>query len=941
MIPSRIFLSLLVFLSLGHQSLQAQDVARLWNEQLLEAVRNDFARPTVHARNLFHTSVAMYDAWAVYDDEADTYFLGKTVGDYTVNFDSIPDPADIKAAQKAAISYAAFRLLRYRFRNSPNRAATWRSLDSLMFDLGYNPMFVGTNYQSGDAAALGNYLGFELIIYGNNDGANDAGDYQNQYYQPINDALFMDEPGNPDIINPDRWQPLSLTNFIDQSGNPIPGGTQEFLGPEWGNVVPFSLTDDEKVVFTRDGNDYQVYHDPGPPPYIADSATRERYQRGFEMVGIWGGLLDPSDGVTWDVGPGARGRNVDPLPDFEDYYDVYNEFGGGDTTGGLSINPITNQPYEPNVVKRGDYGRVLAEFWADGPDSETPPGHWFVLLNYVMDAPDFEFKWRGQGPVIDTIEYEVKAYFALGGAMHDAAISTWSIKGWYDYLRPVSALRYMAERGQRSDPALPRFHEHGLRIEPGFIEMIDNINDPLAGPNGENIAEMKIMSWLGPEAIADPATDVAGVGWILVKEWWPYQRPTFVSPPFAGYVSGHSTYSRAAAEILTSMTGSRYFPGGLGTFTAPQNDFLVFEQGPSETVELQWATYQDASDEVSLSRIYGGIHPMADDIPGRKIGILVAEEAYTKAISYFDQLQPILSGADVSGSIINYVARDELRTLEFTFDETVDTLLSTSLTIDVGGQTFTPESFQWTGSQSLEVELRVGDEELNDGQAMGSIVGIRDLYSNPVQDSSFTFEYDTKRPISSINASKDFIGIGDVGPEALTVTILFDEPMDTAAIFIWNLPNDFPAGVLSAASERWTDDASYEIVFDVNFVANTSYDDLRLTAIAQDLFRNQPADTLTPEFLNIEFLTSSTQQLPSGANAQLFPNPVVDQLSLKLSASTQGEVILTNVNGRMIRRMQVSGFGESWNVAELASGTYNATLTTDQGDQLTWQVVKQ
>ena len=69
-------------------------------------------------------------------------------------------------------------------------------------------------------------------------------------------------------------------------------------------------------------------------------------------------------------------------------------------------------------------------------------------------------------------------------------------------------------------------------------------------------------------------TDVAGVGWILAEDWWPYQRPSFVTPPFAGYVSGHSTFSRAAAEIITMMTGDEYFPGGMGTFEVKQNDFL-------------------------------------------------------------------------------------------------------------------------------------------------------------------------------------------------------------------------------------------------------------------------------------------------------------------------------------------------------------------------------
>jgi len=65
-------------------------VARLWNEVLLEAIRNDFARPTVHARNLFHISAAMYDAWAVFDVTAGTFLLDKQVGGYGCPLDYVP-----------------------------------------------------------------------------------------------------------------------------------------------------------------------------------------------------------------------------------------------------------------------------------------------------------------------------------------------------------------------------------------------------------------------------------------------------------------------------------------------------------------------------------------------------------------------------------------------------------------------------------------------------------------------------------------------------------------------------------------------------------------------------------------------------------------------------------------------------------------------------------
>lgn len=52
-------------------------IARKWNEVLLSSIRHDFARPTIHARNLFHTSIAMYDAWAAYDDLVRPYFWAR------------------------------------------------------------------------------------------------------------------------------------------------------------------------------------------------------------------------------------------------------------------------------------------------------------------------------------------------------------------------------------------------------------------------------------------------------------------------------------------------------------------------------------------------------------------------------------------------------------------------------------------------------------------------------------------------------------------------------------------------------------------------------------------------------------------------------------------------------------------------------------------------
>ena len=83
------------------------------------------------------------------------------------------------------------------------------------------------------------------------------------------------------------------------------------------------------------------------------------------------------------------------------------------------------------------------------------------------------------------------------------------------------------------------------------------------------------------------------------------------------------------------FTGDAFFPGGVGEFFAPRNEFLVFEDGPSVDITLQWATYGDASDETSISRIYGGIHPTADDIPGRLMGAQIGRNAFQLATRYF------------------------------------------------------------------------------------------------------------------------------------------------------------------------------------------------------------------------------------------------------------------------------------------------------------------
>lgn len=385
---------------------------------------------------------------------------------------------------------------------------------------------------------------------------------------------------------------------------------------------------------TRDGTTHPVWLDSGPPPRLGGNERgSEAYARHFALVALWSGHLDPADGVMLDISPGAIG-NAAPFAELvEDplrQLDAYRAAKGGMPAAGHPLNPVTGEPYAPNIVPRGDYTRVLAEFWADGPDSETPPGHWFRIYNErVATHPLLTRRVGGYGEALDPLAFDVLAYLALGGAMHDAAIAAWSVKGAYDYPRPVSAIRHLADI-DAADGGLPLVDGHIERVRP---------DDPLAGENGEHVGKIKVRAWRGPDAITFAALDTAGVDWILAESWWPYQRPSFVTPPFAGYLSGHSTFSRAAAEVLESLTGNAFFPGGLAEFTAPFDEFLVFERGPSLEVTLQWATYRDAADQTSLSRIWGGIHPPADDLPGRRMGATVGRLAWARARALFEGIE--------------------------------------------------------------------------------------------------------------------------------------------------------------------------------------------------------------------------------------------------------------------------------------------------------------
>ena len=535
----------------------------------------------------------MWDAWATYDPTA--------VGYLTTEKHISANPETDRAE---AISYAAYGVLSERYKLSVNAATSLASFTARMMALGYDPTNTTT---AGDTpAAVGNRIAQAVITYGLSDGSNEVNNYADPTYSPINPPLIVALPGTT-MLDPNRWQPLALSHQVSQNGIPIPGNVQVYVAPQWGSVLSFAA--DLNTLL------------PPPPPRLHDPATDAGFKQAAVDLIRASSELTPDDGETMDISPATFGNN--PL-------------GTNDGTG-YGTNPITGEPYTPEIVKRGDFKRVIAEFWADGPNSETPPGHWNVLANQVSDNPLTEKRIGGTGPIVNDLEWDVKLYLAVNAAEHDAAYGCWGTKRIYDSVRPISMIRYMGELGQSSDPTGPSYDPDGLPLIPGLIEVIT----PESSAPGQRhaalaayVGEIALFTW--PGGPADPTTEYSGVQWIRAKTWVTYQKDTFVTPAFAAFTSGHSTFSRAGAEVLAHFTGSPYFPGGLGTFLAPQNEFLKFEIGPSGDIQLQWATYYDASDQAGQSRIAGGIHILADDFNGRIMGSIIGDNVYDKARTYFD-----------------------------------------------------------------------------------------------------------------------------------------------------------------------------------------------------------------------------------------------------------------------------------------------------------------
>jgi hypothetical protein len=121
--------------------------------------------------------------------------------------------------------------------------------------------------------------------------------------------------------------------------------------------------------------------------------------------------------------------------------------------------------------------------------------------------------------------------------------------------------------------------------------------------------------------------------------WVPYQETNFVTPPFADFPSGHSTFSQSFANVMSAWFGntiptndivmsdlnllSPIFSGTyvnkLTNITVPARSSRIEDTVPATDINMTWTTWQEIADSAGVSRQYGGIHCVSANLGGQSV----------------------------------------------------------------------------------------------------------------------------------------------------------------------------------------------------------------------------------------------------------------------------------------------------------------------------------
>jgi hypothetical protein len=260
----------------------------------------------------------------------------------------------------------------------------------------------------------------------------------------------------------------------------------------------------------------------------------------------------------------------------------------------------------------GTYSSTEPGKWRETPPTFRPPllPFWGKVTPFVMTSPS---QFRAPPPeTLGSMEYaEELAFVASHGARDDAdrtEYQTMSTPFWSDDLgtgTPPGHWNIIAEDiARRKDLSVP---------ETARLFALLNLAEADAGIS---CWETKYYySFWRPETALrelDPKLNPQ-----LVNK--PDFIPNMASPPFPSYTSGHSTFSAAGARMIALFFGT------------DDIEFSVGSDGLPGVVHT-FKKLSDAQAEVGMSRVWGGIHTMSDNLEAQKAGMKIADWVYANAL---------------------------------------------------------------------------------------------------------------------------------------------------------------------------------------------------------------------------------------------------------------------------------------------------------------------
>jgi hypothetical protein len=226
--------------------------------------------------------------------------------------------------------------------------------------------------------------------------------------------------------------------------------------------------------------------------------------------------------------------------------------------------------------------KVVAEFWAGGPGTVTPPGMWVVFLDIYLRSNCI------------SLLTEIKSYSILCTGLYQSSICAWRLKRDHLQARPIQKIRQYENGNPLSQPW----------------------NNQILGQYWLPYQELNFVTPPFPDFVSGHSTFSSSSAklfcYLFQTDTINLKNPV-INNDILQYLSPVLTNT-----VNFSLNNTFIFP-----------DTSTIEDGvPSTAINLNWNTWNDMARSSGKSRLYGGIHVESSNQGGQLLGSNIADKIW-------------------------------------------------------------------------------------------------------------------------------------------------------------------------------------------------------------------------------------------------------------------------------------------------------------------------